>query len=397
MAEVSTHPPVVKEIKPNLETPVSSSRLETESKSVWTEKGKAWFRQMWEKLIGVTSKPREVLEEVAKVPDHEKEFMTTEPSVEPLELMWTEVSREMEEGFGADRVPIHPEPLDQLLERIDINLDEPRARNKTLTPEERTRHQLPDRNSYDIATRYHDRLGRLDESNSISLLERDGTMFTIFDHRVGKLRVIEVYEPNVATEMSADLHQLPVFYVRNLIIVNPELNCAWDFASRMADGWKLRHIPAERMENFRENFQEEQGEKYIQYNDLNGPERLLALFHEYAHGVRDIRLDPTVYKAMVEVNEKASQESFGFRAPRNITFETAERFRELLAPNERMANLGALWLARRLKQQGIDIGMTAGETVKFVSEKNLADYERIIPIPHLQASRFLKSQSQPTG
>ncbi|MBM4401901.1 MAG: hypothetical protein FJ044_01515 [Candidatus Cloacimonetes bacterium] len=216
------------------------------------------------------------------------------------------------------------------------------------------------------------------EGTHFRLFKYEGELLVSLEHDLNEqVKVVQIMDVDLPREKETEKERGWI-NVRNLLLVSKQTGKVFDFASLLPEDYTLRYVPDKTVRSFQAEYgkySEESPERFVQYADLTSPEGILALFHEYGHQIVTTNSDKELACEAQALWEQSRFYAGGAAAmPKDVFVRT----KRLLAMNERGASARALWLIRRLKQEGISLGMEIKQITGFLDDA-LQTYEKAYP------------------
>lgn len=404
-------PPLIKPIeitqpKPEVKIPES---IESKVKE-WTEKGKDWLAKLWGKTKDA---PREVLEEIKKAPQIEKELVSEREETESIPTENVSATRpklgdvilqdlhtressggigdvlrtltsQLESGITPDVRGL--KIADSIHEILPAGLVSEIERGKIIT-------DLNHIGKWEDMVALVDSFELKDNGEHLRLINYNGKPFVVSEQEFDtSLKITNIFDPNYSNTKeyedylqrrgtgqlsreertfgfdSSKRRKERYTLSHHLIIEDKRTHKVFDLASIIPSDWQLRYYPVSGYNNFAQDTDE----KFISFEKIQKPEDMIKLFHEYGHAIFTANDDPTLYQEARKLREESLFHIGGTTA---MPMEYLDRLRHLLARNEKGASARALWMSRMLKKDGIDLGVTPKDQI-IILERGLDTYRK---------------------
>lgn len=216
---------------------------------------------------------------------------------------------------------------------------------------------------------YWDPEGKPQKGTHFKLFKHRSRFYTALEHELGGslsiLQIMDAERINSKVTREGDFQWVRADHI---LLINKESGKVFDVTSLLPGNFVFRYVlfqPQGIAYAHSGKYSAKRPEdNYVQYLDLTTPKNIVVLFHEVGHILWEEE-NPDLAKEYMEIEEK-----WRYFRPR----EESLRYRELMIASERGASARALWLMRKLKKEGIDLGLKTKEA-RDVINKWLKSYE----------------------
>lgn len=211
--------------------------------------------------------------------------------------------------------------------------------------------------------------GRPKQGTHFKLFRHDFRLYTALEHELGDnlsvLQILDAERVNTEETREGYFEWIKAIHV---LLINKESGKVFDVVRLLPSNFVFQCVPSSvevGLSQYGKYSAKRPKDNFIRYNDPTDPEKILSLLHEVGHIMRADD-EPRLARELMSIQET----SF------SLTKEQYMRLKQLKVASERGASARALWLMRKLKGEGIDLGLEPKEAREAINRWLTAYEER---------------------